>query len=123
MSDTFHRPIAQRISALLARDPLAVLIACAALVAALIFVNTGAPGNWWPHTAEAFAATTSPQPALDREDDCAYIVGPTRDVCLRGSQTPQAQTPAPNRPPVLHAALLLSVAAAATIAARRRRTK
>ncbi|RSS57492.1 hypothetical protein [Streptomyces sp. WAC01280] len=121
MSDTFHRPIAQRARALLARVPLADLITCAALVAALSFVNPGAPGSWWPRTGQAFAATPSPQPALDREDDCAYIVGPARDFCLRGSQTPQAQTPAPSRPPVLHAALLLLPVA--TIAARRRRTK
>lgn len=124
MSDTFHRPIAQRARALLARVPLADLIACATLVAALIFVNTGAPGSWWPRTGEAFAATPSQQPVLEPDDDCAYIVGPARDFCLRGSQTPQAENAAPSRPPVLHAALLLlPVAALAPIATRRRRTK
>ncbi|MFD3535882.1 hypothetical protein [Streptomyces sp. NPDC058664] len=121
MSNTFHRPLAQR-----ARTLLTPLAMCAALIAALVFVNTTGPSNWWPRTGEAFAASPRAQPAPDTpgRDRCRYITGPAHDHCPQGSHTQQAQAqaPAPGRAAVLHVALLLlPVAGLATITASRRR--
>ncbi|MFB7030934.1 MULTISPECIES: hypothetical protein [unclassified Streptomyces] len=125
MSDTFHRPLAQRVRALLAATGTVALIA--ALIAAVILANDAGPDAWWPRTGEAFAATpapTTPAPAQGVQDRCAYIVGPARDYCLRADPAPKPQASAPDRGTVLHLALLLlPVAAAATLTTRRRRTR
>ncbi|MFJ5877397.1 hypothetical protein [Streptomyces sp. S1] len=123
MSDTFHRPLAHRVRALLAATGTTALLA--ALIAALILVNDVGPDSWWPRTGEAFAATPTPAtPAPDALDRCAYIVGPARDYCLRAAPAPKPQASAPDRSTVPHLALLLlPVAAAATLTTRRRRTR
>ncbi|MFF1511900.1 hypothetical protein [Streptomyces sp. NPDC058326] len=125
MSNTFHRPIAQR-----ARTLLTPLAMCAALIAALIFVNNTGTSSWWPRTGEAFAASPSPQPTPDNPgpERCRYIIGPAHNLCLRGRDSqpppPQAQTSAPGRNGILHAALLLlPLAGVATITTHRRRTR
>ncbi|MGW8767849.1 hypothetical protein ACWGN5_35795 [Streptomyces sp. NPDC055815] len=116
MSDTFTRPLAQRVGALLAG-----LVACAGLVAALILVTTAAPSGWWPHTADAFATspTSHTEPAEARDADvCARIVGPAREYCLRGNA--QASEPADRHVSFTALLFLVPVAALGTVAVRRR---
>ncbi|MGA5873973.1 hypothetical protein [Streptomyces cinereoruber] len=118
MSDTFHRPLAHRVRALLAAAATTALIA--ALIAALVVVNDVGPNAWWPRTGEAFA----PTPAPVAQDRCADLTDPARDHCLRADPAPQPRTSVPDRAAVLHlAVLLLPVAVVATLTTRRRRTR
>ena len=96
MSHTFTRPRGER-----AARWLTGILLVAAVLGAVIAVNTALPSAWWPRTGQAFA--TEPTPPLDpaQEEACDLIVGPAHAFCLQAGQqgTPQAaEVPAPGSP-------------------------
>lgn len=120
MSDTFARPMTQRVP-----GALAWFTVWAAAIGTLLLAFTGVPDAWWPETGHAFAAshpsrTQSAPSRAEGRDACDLIVGPAGDYCLRSGT--RAALPVtggqitPGRAP-----LLVPVAVGITLAVRLRR--
>ncbi|MET8508723.1 hypothetical protein ABZV60_29400 [Streptomyces sp. NPDC004787] len=92
MSRTFTRPRGER-----AARRLTGIVLVAALLGAVVVVNTTLPSAWWPRTGQAFA--TEPTIPVDpaQEKACALIVGPAHAFCLQAGHenTVRAAPPAP----------------------------
>ncbi|MEU6511014.1 hypothetical protein [Streptomyces sp. NPDC046942] len=59
-----------------------ILAVAAVTVGVLVLAcSAGLPKSWWPHTGQAFAAST---PA-GHQDRCAAIVGRAKEYCERGT--------------------------------------
>jgi len=64
------------------RTAAAVLTVIAVAVGVLILVlGVGVPNAWWPHTGQAFAASSPPA----HDDPCRLIVGRAKAYCERGT--------------------------------------
>lgn len=122
MSNTFARPMAQRVT-----GALAWFTVWAAAIGTLLLAFTGVPDAWWPETGHAFAAShpSRTQPATSHaegSDACDLIVGPAGDYCLRSGS--RAAQPVPSGHAGItpgRALLLVPVAAGITLAVRLRR--
>lgn len=53
----------------------------------ILALGVGVPNTWWPHTGQAFAADT----LTAHHDPCAWIVGPAKAYCERGTTTSAEQ--------------------------------
>jgi len=64
------------------RAAAAILTVIAVTIAVLALVlGAGVPQGWWPHTGQAFAASSPPA----HDDPCRLIVGRAKAYCERGT--------------------------------------
>ncbi|MFJ8142670.1 hypothetical protein [Streptomyces sp. NPDC096013] len=64
------------------RAAAAVLTVIAVITGVLVLaLRAGVPGGWWPHTGQAFAASSPPA----HDDRCSSIVGRAKAYCERGT--------------------------------------
>jgi len=64
------------------RTAAAVLTVIAVTVGVLVLaLGVGVPAAWWPHTGQAFAASSPPA----HDDPCHLILGEAKKYCERGT--------------------------------------